>query len=98
MADQKTIISVNSPTPTWANWVFRVVFLLNKVALGIIASDPGIDANTKVRIAIYLSGLDALVWGLSRMIGVKLDESDVPKKQFDGPGGTDPVKPKPPTP
>lgn len=80
MANEKTIISVTEPTPKWATWTFRIVFLLTKVAIGIIAADPGIPDDLKVRIGLYLSGLDTLVWGLSRMVGVKIEEPQWGKK------------------
>lgn len=80
MANQKTIISTTAPTPSWATWTFRIVFLLTKVAITIVASDPGIPDELKVRIGLYLSGLDTLVWGLSRMIGVEVKEPEWKQK------------------
>jgi hypothetical protein len=80
MTETKTIFSINSPTPQWANWLFRSVFLLNKVVIAIVAGDPGIDPETKVRIGLYLSGLDTFFWGLSRMVGVKIQDDDEQKK------------------
>lgn len=79
METQKTVISIQHPTPSWANWVFRIVFLLNKVVIAVIAADPGIDAETKVRIGLYLSGLDTFVWGISRVFGVKIEDDGIPK-------------------
>lgn len=81
MAEKKTIISILHPTPAWANWAFRIVFLLNKVVIGMVASDPGIDAETKVRIGLYLSGLDTFVWGISRIFGVKVQDEEAPKPE-----------------
>ena len=81
METQKTVISIQHPTPSWANWVFRIVFLLNKVVIAIVASDPGIDAETKVRIGLYLSGLDTFVWGISRTFGVKIQDDELKDKE-----------------
>lgn len=80
MAERKTVLSINKPTPSWANWLFRVVFLLNKVVVAIVAADPGIDDQTKVRIGLYLSGLDTLCWSISRMLGVKIQEDESKKE------------------
>jgi hypothetical protein len=56
------------------------VFLLTGVATFIIAADPEIANQLKVRIGIYLKGLDMVVWGLTRMIGVDISRDfNVPK-------------------
>jgi hypothetical protein len=76
----KTVISINKPSPMWATWIFRIVFLLTGVATFIIAADPEISNQLKVRIGIYLKGLDMVVWGLTRMIGVDISRDfNVPK-------------------
>jgi len=75
--ETKTVISIQKPTPMWATWTFRVVFLLTTAATMIIVSDPGIPDNMKVRIGAYLKGLDFVVWGLSRMIGVDINEDQL---------------------
>jgi hypothetical protein len=66
----KTVISLNKPTPMWATWAFRIVFVLTGVATFIVAADPGIDMGVKMRLGIYLKGLDMLVWGFTRLVGV----------------------------
>lgn len=70
MAD-KTVISINKPTPQWATWTFRIVFILTTVATFIIASDPAIPDQIKVRVGVYLKGLDMGVWALGRFIGIE---------------------------
>lgn len=65
-----SIKSVNRPTPYWATVVFRVVFILTGVATFVIAADPSINTDLSFRIGIYLKGLDMVVWGITRMIGV----------------------------
>ena len=72
----KTVLSINAPTPMWATWIFRIVFLLTTTATFIIASDPAIPDALKVRIGIYLKGLDFVIWGLGRFIGV--EKPDIP--------------------
>lgn len=74
VSETKTVISFNLPTPLWAKWVFRIVAILTTVALFIIAGDPGISDDTKIRVAVYLKGLDMAVLGLSKMFGITKDE------------------------
>lgn len=74
----KTVISINAPTPMWATWIFRIVFLLTTTATFIIASDPAIPDALKVRIGIYLKGLDFVIWGFGRFIGVEKPSIEPP--------------------
>jgi hypothetical protein len=68
----KTVMSLKLPTPMWATWVFRIFFILTGIATFIIAADPGIQDDTKVRLGIYLKGADMLIWGVTRAIGVEV--------------------------
>ena len=68
--------NVKQKTPLWAKWVFRVVFLLTTIATFLIAADPAISDVVKVRIGVYLKGLDMLVFGLSKMVGVTLNNKE----------------------
>lgn len=70
---------INNPTPLWATWVFRIVFLLVSIAIFVFASDPAISDATKVRIGVYLKAFEMLVYGASKLIGVSID----PIKQQD---------------
>ncbi|HEU4901182.1 MAG TPA: hypothetical protein VFT06_00280 [Flavisolibacter sp.] len=71
-----TVISISKPTPMWATWMFRIVFLLTTAAVVIIAGDPVIKDETKVRVMLYLKGFDVVIWGIARGLGVD-------KKQFE---------------
>lgn len=71
----KTVISIEKPTPKWATWTFRIVFLLTSAATFIIASDQAIPAELAVRIGVYLNALTTTVWTLSRMLGVEDETS-----------------------
>lgn len=70
---QKAIVS---ETPQWAKWTFRIVFAITGVATFIIAGDPSIPDETKVRIGVYLKGVDMLIFGLSKMFGVSVEVKD----------------------
>jgi hypothetical protein len=87
----KTVISIKKPTPTWATWIFRIVFWLNKAILAAVTADPGISAEMKLRIAVYLSAIDGFVWTASRGLGVKIDDTATADS-------TDPKDPPPPKP
>jgi hypothetical protein len=62
--------AIVAETPDWAKWTFRVVFALTTVAAFIIAADPSLHDDTKVRLGVYLKGLDMFVFTLSKMFGV----------------------------
>ena len=66
----KTVISFKKPTPMWATWTFRVVFLLTAAATVIIIGEPNIPDDVKARLFLYMKGLDVFVWGLARGLGV----------------------------
>lgn len=73
----KTVVSFSKPTPVWATWLFRIVFLLTATATIIIAGEDHIPDDVKTRIFLYMKGLDVLVWGLARGLGI--DKSDIDK-------------------
>lgn len=65
------IEALKQDTPNWAKWVFRITFILTTVATFVIASDPAISADLKVRIGVYLKGLDMFIYGVSKLFGEK---------------------------
>ena len=64
--------AIVSETPEWAKWTFRIVFAITGVATFIIAGDPSIPDDVKVRIGVYLKGVDMLVFTISKMFGVEV--------------------------
>ena len=62
--------AITSETPVWAKWMFRVFMTLTTVAAFIVASDPAIADEVKIRVGIYLKAADMLVFGFSKMFGV----------------------------
>lgn len=97
MAEEKTVISIKKPTPEWANWVFRSVLLIATTLNTAIVNAPGIDKDTQLNI-VYWSGLVVtIVWGLSRILGLKIDPTAAEVRRLtDGPG--DVLPPPPPKP
>ena len=69
-----TAKAIVSETPEWAKWTFRIVFAITGVATFIIAGDPSIPDDLKVRIGVYLKGIDMLVFTVSKMFGVEVKE------------------------
>ena len=69
-----TAKAIVSETPQWAKWMFRVVFAITTVAAFIIAADPSIPDDTKVRVGVYLKGIDMLVFTISKMFGVEVKD------------------------
>ena len=70
----KTVISFKSPTPMWATWTFRIVFLFTTAATFVIAGEPSIPDEMKVRIGLYLKGLDVVIWGMGKGIGIEKEQ------------------------
>ena len=66
--------AIVSETPQWAKWTFRIVFAITGVATFIIAGDPSLPDDVKVRIGVYLKGVDMLIFGLSKMFGVEVKD------------------------
>lgn len=70
------ISQVLNKTPNWAIWMFRIVFILTTVATFVIASDPSISDDLKVRIGVYLKGLDMLIFSISKLFGVDVKQNE----------------------
>lgn len=74
MADTKFGVSqLTSKTPQWANVFFYIFLTLTTAATFIVASDPAIPDALKVRIGIYLKGLDFVALAISKMFGVQVE-------------------------
>lgn len=73
---KKTVLNPSLPTPLWAKWVFRVFIILTTAATFVIASDPGIPDELKVRIGVYMKGCDLLILGASKLFGIKYEQDD----------------------
>jgi hypothetical protein len=61
---------IQNPTPLWAKNTFRIVFLLLSVAVFMVSDYPGINEHTKLLLLKWFSGINMLVWGLSKLFGV----------------------------
>lgn len=70
MAENKTVLSFNKPTPKWATWIFRVEFLLNKAFLYGLSQDLFGTVNIK-KALVWAILIDGIIWGIGRAIGVQ---------------------------
>ena len=62
---------VTKPTPLWATYVFRTVFLLLSVATFMVDGYPGLTDIQKLLMLKWFAGINMLVWGLSKMVGLQ---------------------------
>lgn len=65
---------IGNPTPLWAKLVFRIVFLLLSFGIFMITDYPGIEEPTKLIVLKWFSGINMLVWGLSKLVGIQDDD------------------------
>lgn len=61
---------LGKPTPLWAKYIFRVVFLLLSFGIFMVSDYPGLDEHTKLITLKWFSGINMLVWGLSKLFGI----------------------------
>lgn len=68
---------VNSTTPNWAKWFFRIVFLFNKIIMAYIAATNLISPEAKYEITLFLTLIiDPLAFGFSKMFGINIEDKD----------------------
>lgn len=65
--------AITSPTPQWARWMFRGTAIITSVVALTIAADPAIANDLKIRILLYLKGIDLIVLGFANMFGIQVD-------------------------
>lgn len=65
---------IMNATPIWAKWVFRATTIFTTAIAFVVAGDPSIPDMLKVRILLYLKGIDIVVLGLSKMFGIEPDD------------------------
>lgn len=65
------VSQIQNPTPLWAKYAFRIVFLLLSIAVFMVSDYPDINESLKLLLLKWFSGINMLVWGLSKMFGVE---------------------------
>lgn len=71
-----TVLSLKHPTPEWATMVFRTVVVMGPILNTAIAQAPGITDTAKLHICYWTGVLVTVIWALSRIIGVKIEETN----------------------
>jgi hypothetical protein len=62
--------AISAPTPLWAKWLFRSVFIVTSAIVLVVAGTQRIAEADKFEILLVLKGVDALALGFSKMFGV----------------------------
>lgn len=68
--------SLNRPTPRWAVIAFGVCLLLTTTLAGWVAGTQFLNDGQKFELILILKGIDPLLFGLSKLFGVKLERSE----------------------
>lgn len=75
MKEKFGINQIAEVTPTWAKWIFRIVFLLTKIIVGYVAATNMIAPEAKYEITLFLTLIvDPLAYGFSKMFGIPIEE------------------------
>lgn len=72
--ETKTVLSISKDTPKWAKWTYRITFAATTAACFVVSSDNHIPAELRVRIIVYLKGIDMLVYTILQGFGVSKHE------------------------
>ncbi len=74
ITNSKTVVNFKLPSPVWATWMFRIIFLLTTAGSIWIAATGMIPDNNKVEILLAMKVLDVVIWGIGRGLGVKKED------------------------
>lgn len=74
----KLRLSISDPTPMWATWIFRIVFLLTTGAAIWVAGTKLIATDNKIEIMLALKTIDFMIWGLGKLLGIQKPDIEVP--------------------
>lgn len=67
---------VNKPTPAWAKYTFRIIFLVLSVGVFMVSDYPGLNEQAKLLMLKWFSGINMLAWGLSKLFGIEEKQND----------------------
>ena len=72
MADVKfgTKQAINSPTPKWAKYTFRIILILTTAIAGWVAGTTLIAETSKMEVILILKLIDPVVFGISNLFGI----------------------------
>lgn len=67
--------SITKDTPTWANWMFRITFILTSAVTIFVAGTNLFDESIKYEVMLGIKAIDAVIYGFSRLFGIELDNN-----------------------
>ncbi len=85
--------NIKHGSPSWMVALTTLLTVLAAYGPQAVASLPGSVSHTTQEWLQWIFGNLAIVMGVTTLVS-----KSTSVRTFDGPGGTDPVKPKPPTP
>lgn len=71
-----TKAAVEGETPKGATWTFRIIFLLTTALSAWVAATGILPESVKVEAILILKVLDTIVWGLTRLFGVVIENGN----------------------
>jgi len=65
---------LSNPTPSWALWIFRIEFILNKVFVFILGSSSLFTANEVKESLVWIAAIDLATWLFAKQFGIKKED------------------------
>lgn len=65
--------AITKKTPSWANWMFRITFIITSAITIFIIGTNLFEENIKYEIMLALKAIDAAIYGFSRLFGIEID-------------------------
>jgi hypothetical protein len=69
-----TVKALKNQTPAWANNMFRITFILTSALTIFLAGTNLFSEEVKYETMLALKTLDAVIYGLSKMFGIEIQE------------------------
>lgn len=67
----KLVLSFTKPSPTWALWVFRTEFVINKAAMIYLSGTTLVSPDKVKESILILTIADFLTWVVAKSLGIK---------------------------
>ena len=65
---------ITNPTPSWAMWMFRTEFVLNKCFAMWLASQNSLNLQELKSLVLWVTIIDFAVWGFAKQFGIKKED------------------------
>jgi hydrogenase/urease accessory protein HupE len=70
------IKAIKLKTPAWSNWALRITVIITTPLAGWIYGTELIEESLKTEFILGLKFLDAVIYGLSRLVGMQEEVED----------------------